>query len=58
MDVADELPFIPNENVKHFITELYEEEKVFISFVNVASEWILDKILLPHYGMPRVTKSA
>lgn len=58
MDVGDELPFNPTKDFKQTITEMYKEHTVFKSFIDTASELLLDKFLLPSYGLPNVTKSA
>ena len=54
MDVVEEFPLGPNEEVMEVFKEIYSEQEVFRSFFDVLSEWALDDVLLPYYGMPKV----
>lgn len=53
----EELPIGLNKHAVNTLVDVYESQPVVRSFVNIISDTIIDSILLPSFGMPRVQAS-
>ena len=54
MDVVEELPIAPNKGILEDIKDIYKQQPVVRSFVDIGSEFILNELLLPSYKLPKV----
>ena len=52
MNIVEELPYAPKSGVVDVIKDVYNEEVVVRSFVDVICEAVLNHLILPAYSMP------
>lgn len=57
MDIVEELPFAPKTGVVDVFKDVYHEQVVVRSFVDVICEAVLNTFILPAYDMPTVRAS-